>query len=272
MQMIKLIAIDIDGTLINSKMEIPSENYQAIQAAIDQGVKVVLCTGRPTQGSIDETKKLCLCGTDGFLITYHGAVTTKLDTLERISSHTISNDQVVDLFHFAESVGTFGCTITDQSMGTIHRNISNLAKAEANLMKLEINQHSLDDLNPSMVYEKFMLMDDPQTIDRAEKLVSDDLHKSYTILRSDPHFLEFINKKADKGTAVAELAKQLKIPLDQVMGIGDGGNDLHLIETSGIGVAMENAILALKEIADYVTDTNDQAGVAKAIHKFVLKK
>lgn len=268
--MVKLIAIDIDGTLINSKMEIPPENHEAIQLAINQGVKVVLCTGRPTQGSIDETKKLCLYGTDGFLITYHGAVTTKLDTLERINSHTISHDQVVDLFHFTESVGTFGCTITDKSMGTIHDTMSDLAKREAKLMKLEINQHTFNDLDRHKVYEKFMLMDDPQIIDRAEKLVSDDLHKSYTILRSDPHFLEFINKNADKGTAVASLAHQLKIPLDQVMGIGDGGNDLHLIETSGIGVAMGNAIPALKEIADYVTDTNDQAGVAKAIHKFVL--
>lgn len=268
--MIKLIAIDIDGTLIDSNLTIPDENFKAIRRAIDQGVKVVLCTGRPTNGSIDETKKLCLYGNDGYLITYHGAVTTKLDTMERVTEHTISYEGACELMAFSQRVGSEAYAIDAESMNTINGPISDLAKRESKLMKVTLNQAPLEEWDQTKTYEKFMMMDAVEVIDRAEEMVTDDLHKKYTILRSDPHFLEFINKEADKGTAVAELAQKLDIPLDQVMGIGDGGNDLHLIETVGLGVAMDNAVPALKDLADHITASNDQAGVAKAIEKFVL--
>lgn len=84
--------------------------------------------------------------------------------------------------------------------------------------------------------------------------------------------MEFIHKDSDKGAAVLTLANHLNIPIEEVMGLGDGGNDFQLIDTCGLGVAMGNAISSLKERADYVTATNHEDSVALAISKFALNK
>ena len=93
----------------------------------------------------------------------------------------------------------------------------------------------------------------------------------FTALRSQPYYLEMIHPKASKGKAVAYLAEQLGIDLSDTMGIGDSGNDLDLITTCGIGVAVGNAIDELKDLADYIAPTNDDGGVAHAIERFILK-
>lgn len=269
---IKLIAIDMDGTLLDSNMDLSKETINTVREAIKAGIKIVLCTGRPTKGALDATKELGLYGTDAYLITYHGAVTTKLDTFEKVTTHTISPPEIKDLFKLAGDFNAQSFAITDYSMDTTTENPSDLAHFESTVMQIPIKQYKLDELDPNQHYDKFMLMDNSEVIDKAEKNLPKDLHNHYTILRSDPHFLEFINKKSDKGRAVEELATKLNLPLEQVMGIGDGGNDFHLIETVGFGVAMGNALKEIKDIADYVTDTNDNDGAAKAIRKFVLSE
>lgn len=267
---IQLIAIDMDNTLLDSNLTISEENKKAINLAIEKGVKVVLCTGRPTNGAIQATKDLGLYGTDAYLITYHGAVTTDLNTMERVTTHTISPDEIKSLFELSHNLGAISYGINDEAMYTTHEEITDMAKSESNIMKLPIEQYTLNSLNTNKSYDKFMLIDQPENIDYAENSLPQALHEQFTIMRSDQTFLEFINIASDKGTAVAELADKLSIPIDQVMGIGDGGNDFHLIETVGVGVAMENAIPELKEIADYITDSNDNNGVAKVIHKWIL--
>lgn len=269
---IKLIAIDMDGTLLDSNKELSQETIDTVREAIKADIKIVLCTGRPTKGALDATKELGLYGTDAYLITYHGAVTTKLDTFDKVTTHTISPSEIKDLFRLADEFNSQSFAITDYSMDTTTKNTSDLASFESKIMQIPIKHYSLDELDPNQHYDKFMLMDNPEIIDKAEKGLPKELNNHYTILRSDPHFLEFINKKSDKGTAVEELASKLNIPLDQVMGIGDGGNDFHLIETVGFGVAMGNALDEIKNIADYVADTNDNNGAAKAIRKFALSE
>lgn len=267
---IKLIAIDMDNTLLNSNLEISNMNKEAINKAIDKGIKVVLCTGRPTNGAIQATKDLGLYGTEAYLITYHGAVTTDLKTMERVTTHPISPEEVKSLFELSHKLGVSAYGINDEAMDTTHAEITDMAKYESKLMNLPIKQHTLDSLDTNKVYDKFMLINQPEKIDCAENNLPKELHNQFTIMRSDPRFLEFINISSDKGTAVDELAAKLSIPIKEVMGIGDGGNDFHLIETAGIGVAMANAIPELKEIADDITDSNDNDGVAKAIYKWVL--
>jgi hypothetical protein len=98
-----------------------------------------------------------------------------------------------------------------------------------------------------------------------------ELYEKYTIVRSAPYFLEFLNKKSNKGEAVKALANHLGIKQEEVMCIGDAPNDLHMIAYAGLGVAMENAFDEVKEVANFITSSNDESGVAKAIEKFVLE-
>jgi hydroxymethylpyrimidine pyrophosphatase-like HAD family hydrolase len=114
-----------------------------------------------------------------------------------------------------------------------------------------------------MVHEKNILDDAATNIDPIYPV-------KFNMVRSASIFLEFLNKKTDKGLALTELAKHLNISMDEVMGIGDAGNDLSMIERSGIGVCMINGFDYVKEKANYITQNdNNHSGVAEAIYKFV---
>ena len=99
-----------------------------------------------------------------------------------------------------------------------------------------------------------------------------DLFDKYTIVRSAPFFLEFLNKNANKGTALEALCNTINIPLSKSIAVGDEENDQHMIKMAGLGVAMGNARDSIKEIANYVTCSNNEHGVAKVIDKFILAR
>ncbi|MFC3345809.1 HAD-IIB family hydrolase, partial [Paenibacillus abyssi] len=119
---------------------------------------------------------------------------------------------------------------------------------------------------------KMLIIDDPALLDQmAEKLqplIGDRVH----ITKSKPHYLEFMHKEGTKGHAVQFLAEHIGCTMDQVIAIGDSWNDHEMLEVAGLGVAMGNAIPALKEIADFVTLSNNDEGVRHVIEKFVLQK
>ena len=99
-----------------------------------------------------------------------------------------------------------------------------------------------------------------------------EIYNKYTVLKSAPFFLEFINKEADKGEGLRALAKHLGVNKEEIIAMGDAGNDIAMIKYAGLGVAMKNASMEVKEIADFITESNEDDGVAKLIDKEVLKK
>ena len=116
-----------------------------------------------------------------------------------------------------------------------------------------------------------MMIDEPEILGPAMEKLPKEVYEKYTVVRSTPFFLEFLNKEVNKGVGVELLAKHLGIKREEVMTFGDAGNDLHMIEYAGLGVAMANAFDEVKEAANYITDTNENDGVAKAIEKFILE-
>lgn len=115
-----------------------------------------------------------------------------------------------------------------------------------------------------------MMIDEKEVIDRIENAVPAEFHDRFYIVRSTPFFLEFMNKDASKGNALAALSKKLGIKQDEVMSLGDQGNDMTMIKWAGLGVAMGNAIDDIKAAANEITAPNSEDGVAQAIEKFVL--
>ena len=107
-------------------------------------------------------------------------------------------------------------------------------------------------------------------IDNIITKIPKDFHDKYTIVRSAPFFLEFLNKKVNKGSGLQALCNKLNIDPCEVIAVGDEENDRHMIEFAGLGVAMGNARDSIKEIANYITDSNDNHGVAKVISEFIL--
>ncbi len=117
-----------------------------------------------------------------------------------------------------------------------------------------------------------MFIDEPEIISRVKKELPAWVYDRFNVVPSSPVYIEFIDKKVSKGNAVRTLAEKLGIDISQVMAIGDQGNDLSMIEAAGVGVAMGNGIDDLKSIAQFVTKSNDEDGVAYAVEKFLLNK
>lgn len=268
---IKLLAIDIDDTLLTSSHEVHSAAPEMISHALEAGVKVVLCTGRATPSAMRYTKELGLKDAGQFLITYNGAVTTNLADDTIFADATLDLDDIRTLFDVSEEIGAHAHAIADGGIFTPNNPLSPYTVREAWLTDLPLFYQPVDELNESLIYNKFMMVDEPDILDRAQAHMKEHYSNQFTALRSQPYYLEMIHPQASKGKAVAYLAEQLGINLSDTMGIGDSGNDLDLITTCGIGVAVGNAIDELKDLADYIAPTNDDGGVAHAIERFILK-
>ena len=117
-----------------------------------------------------------------------------------------------------------------------------------------------------------MMVEEPEILQEAINNLPEYLYEKYTIVRSAPFFLEFLNKEVNKGVGVEALANSLGIKREEVICMGDAGNDEHMIRYSGFGVAMGNAFEEIKAVADFVTKSNNEDGVAYVIDQFVLNK
>ena len=267
---IKLVTIDIDGTLLNSDRKVTPEVKEAIQKASKAGVNIVLATGRPTVGVLDLVKELELDNDHGFMVTYNGAMIQNAGTHEVLIQHPLSYEDYLDIELLSRKLGVHFHVQDINRMYTANKDISEYTIHEAFLTGIPVSYRPVSEMTEEMTIIKSMMIDHEALLDAAIPKIPQEFQDKYAIVKSAPFFLEILNKKATKGDAVKELAEFLNISLDEVMSIGDNENDLSMIEVAGIGVAMGNAVPSVKEIADKVTKTNDEHGVAYAINEWVL--
>lgn len=267
---IELIAIDLDGTLLNKEHKISPEVKEAIQSAKEAGIKIVVCTGRPFPGATAVLDELDLKGEDDYVITYNGGLVQEVKSGKIVVEHMMDHQDYLTLQEAAFNAESHFHAIHNEGIFTPNNNISQYSVREAYMIGLPLFYRTPDEMDPSVVYNKMMMIDDAPILEKAISRLPKSLWDKYTILRSEPYYLELLNKKASKGTAVRELSELLSIPQEAVMAIGDGGNDVDMIEWAGTGVAMENAMKEVKAVADYTTASNAENGVALAIEKFAL--
>ena len=117
-----------------------------------------------------------------------------------------------------------------------------------------------------------MFIDEPERLNKVIAQIPASIKEKYMMVQSAPYFLEILHPEVSKGNAVKKLAEKLGIKQQEVMSIGDNGNDLSMIEYAGCGVAMENAIPEVKKSADFQTRSNNENGVAYAIQELVLTR
>lgn len=268
---IKLIAIDIDGTLLNEKNQLAQATIEAINTAAENGVKIVLCTGRPLVGVKPYLKKLGLDLADNqYVITFNGSLvqTTNGDVLLR---HTLSFDDYIDIEALSRKLGIHFHCETDQYIYTANKNISPYSIAEAYLVRMPIRYRDVGEMDSSLSISKCMMIDDPAVINRVmtDNEIPVEFNDRFYIVQSEPFFIEFMNRNASKGSALKELCTKLDIQRSEVMALGDQGNDLTMIKFAGLGVAMGNAIKEIKQAAQEVTLPNSEDGVAAAINQYV---
>lgn len=266
--MYKLIALDMDGTLLNEEKKISKANYEAIKLARKKGIKVVLATGRPTKGIEKYLKELDLTHENEYAVSFNGAVVQEVKTGKIIAKNTMTIDDLKYLYQLSKMFNVNIHALTPDSC--ITPKINQYSELEATMNNIPLEIVDFDSIDNTTTIVKIMFVDPEEKLTDVINNLPSDLYEKYTIVRSAPFFLEFLNKKVNKGYGVELLAKKLDIKPDEVICIGDAENDVHMIKFAGLGVAMGNAFPEVKKIADYVTKTNQDDGVAHVINKFVF--
>jgi len=266
---IKLIAIDIDGTLLNEKNELAPATIAAVKAASAQGIKVVLCTGRPLTGVQPYLDAMDIAGDDQYAITFNGSVAQTVAG-KVLTNHSLTYDDFIDLEALSRKLQSHFQIETPDYIYTANKNISAYTIAESYLVRMLIRYREVGETPRDLTISKAMFVDDPAVITRVKDNMPESFKQRFSVVQSAPYFIEVMNSHASKGGTLGELAAQLGITADEVMTLGDQGNDLTMIEYAGLGVAMGNAIDEVKEAAQVMTLSNVEDGVAAAIHKYVL--
>lgn len=268
---IKMIAIDLDGTLLNENHGLNPATIQAVKAAKVAGVKVVLCSGRPLSGVAQYFEALGLTEPGDYVISYNGAMVQHADTGVVLVQHTLSAQDFKDMANLAETLGVHIQALDESQLYTPNADISQYTVRESYLVKMPLFYRQADSFQESKRFAKLMMIDQPALLAAAKQKIPSEYFDKYYIVNSEPFFLEILNKAVNKGNAVKALADAIGIKLSEVMAIGDQANDIPMIKVAGIGVAMGNAALETIAAADVQTATNVEDGVAKAIEKYALK-
>lgn len=266
---IKLVAVDIDGTLLNDQREITPEVFSAVQEAKAHGVKIVIATGRPLPGVRNLLQELKLCEGDNYVITFNGGLVQHTSSGDQLIAETMSYEDYMDIELISRKLGIHMHAITKSGIYTANRNIGKYTVHEASLVSMPVFYRTPEEMADKQII-KIMYIDEPEILDAAIAKLPASFYDKFTVVKSAPYYLEILNKTASKGTAVRALAEKLGLSQDQTMAIGDEENDRSMLEAVGHPVVMENGRPELKVIAEHITKSNNENGVAHALREWVL--
>ncbi|MFK8242871.1 MULTISPECIES: Cof-type HAD-IIB family hydrolase [unclassified Facklamia] len=268
--MIKLIAIDLDGTLLNSQGMITKENIDALYFAHQQGVKIVLCTGRPYFAMKDFVSEIGLNSDDDYIITFNGGLVQKAANGEIIKQYVLTPRDLKRWDSLTQQLALPLNLIDQAFVYEPHQYPENHPSIYLDERKnLATCFMDYDAFDSEHEFNKFVVCCEPNYLDQQIQLIPKEFFEDYSVFKSRTNLLEIVEKSVTKGNILLELAKHLEIAADELMAIGDQENDLTMIEVAGVGVAMGNAVDSVKQAAQYITATNDENGVAQAIYHYI---
>lgn len=266
----KMLVLDLDGTLTNNYKEITPRTKEALMQAQAKGVRVVLASGRPTYGITPIANELMLTNHGGFILAFNGGKIIDYTSRETVFEQTIGKPEVEALYNAADKAGLAILTYQDYGIVTTQKD-NNYVEHEAFINKLPVTQcdNFVEDLQYPI--NKCLIVGDPTPLHELELQLSKDLFGQVEVYRSAGFFLECVPPGVDKAKSLERLLAMVNIDKDDVIAVGDGFNDLSMIEYAGLGIAMDNAPEEVKSRANFVTSSNEEDGVAKVIEKFILE-
>ena len=266
--MIKICTIDLDGTLFDKNKNISNENIIAIKKAKELGCKIVIASGRPFCGVKPVLEKLGLTTTDDYVICYNGAKILNVGLNKEIYLSSLDHNDLLKIYEQSMLFNSY-CHAFRKDEALLCSKPNPYTDVEMRINKIEAKYVDFKSLTPDL-YLKVMIVDNKERLDFIENNIDSNIITTYSMVRSSDIFLEFLNKKTDKGLALERLANYLNVNMTDTMAIGDAGNDLNMIIKAGTGVAMANAFDYVKKAANFITLDNESSGVSYAITKFIL--
>ena len=275
--MIKIIGFDLDDTLLNSDKKI--NDKEAILEAINRGVKIVFCSGRPFVQRTKEYYQELGLNSNTYYVAYNGVVIYDVSNSNIVSMNNLDNYDITYIYQNIKNV--IDSVLTNESLSSegfaLYTHYDNVVYTDRHnhFVDLEHLYNNIDVIErdfwkeSSFVAHKFMVGGDPKDIKILYDLIKDKLN-DYTCLISMPCFIEVFKKDVDKYQGLVSVARMYGISEDEIMAFGDSMNDYPMIKNAHIGIAMGNSVETIKEVSDYVTDDNDNYGITKALKKYKI--
>lgn len=265
---IKLVAIDLDDTLLGSDLRISAYCRETIRQVQSKGALVTLATGRMFRSALPFAQLLNMHLP---LITYQGALVKHPISGEVLYDKPVPVPVGYEIMTFFKQAGVhfhgyFQDQLVMESLSPDGIDYVNLAQVKPVLVKDILRQAEQE---PAL--KILAVIHDEQLFTELEEQLQFLYGQWVNITRSKPYYLEVMDKQVNKGMALKTLAGHYHLEAEQVLACGDSYNDLEMIKWAGIGVVMGNAAPPIKEAADYVTRSNDEDGVAEALRLFVLR-
>lgn len=265
-----LFAVDLDGTLVNNDKEITPATANAVREILEMGMTVAVVSGRPTYGCEHIAEQLQLAKYGGYIISYNGAKVTSCRDNDVLARSTISRETVRELYDFLKPYPVVMMTYTRREI--ITEDASNPYVKQESIVDNGMPIREVPNLVEALKRDPYKcgIAGDEEVISKLAIELQDRFKGKLNAILSGPIFIEAMNPYVDKGKALSFLISELGIDRKSVIAIGDANNDLPMLQVAGLGVAMANANENIKQVADYVTTSNEEEGIQHLLNKFVL--
>ncbi|MDT2754618.1 Cof-type HAD-IIB family hydrolase [Enterococcus pseudoavium] len=275
---IKAIVLDIDGTLLTSNQVISEKTKKALIAAQANGIKVILASGRPTTGMLELAEQLDLPEYAGLLVSYNGSRVTDCLTKEVLFNQALDIETGQAILAHLKKFDVIPMIDKDEYLyvNDVYNNLLHLPEGDFNIIEYEARGGNfslceIDDLAAFATFpiNKILIAAQPDYLQKQAAAIYAPFSETVTAAFSAPFYFEFTAKGIDKAKALKAVFPTLGISANNVIAFGDGQNDRSIIEYAGIGVAMGNAAEELKMLADDVTFSCDEDGIAASLEKYL---
>lgn len=274
----KVIVMDVDGTLANSEKKITINTKKTLIKLQKQGMILILASGRPTSGLMDFARELEMDKYHGLLVSFNGSKIVDCTTNEVLFNETMSIDEGQAVLEHMKKFNVIPMIdkddylyVNDVFNNEIEYNGKsfNIIEYEARGGKFKLCEK--DDLANFANYplNKILTAGEPNYLQDAYKEMMEPFKDTLSCMFTAPFYFEFTAKGIDKAKALESVLTKLGVNKEEIIAFGDGHNDASMVKYAGLGIAMDNAVQELKDIADYVTLSNDEDGIAYAVNKFI---
>mgnify|MGYP000366418858 FL=1 len=236
----KLLVLDLDGTLTNSKKEITPFTRETLLQAQEKGLHLVLASGRPTYGIVPLAEELNIKQYGGFILSFNGGKVIDLMTDKVLFEQALPPDIVPVLYNRSKEAGLAILSYNGKYILSEHPE-NKYVQYESFLtkMKIKATDDFLRDLHQPA--DKCLVVGEPEMLVPLEEKLRQELGKRINVYRSEAFYLELVPKGIDKAASLSRLLERTRIKQEEVIAIGDGFNDVSMIRFAGLGVAMANA-------------------------------
>ena len=262
-----MLVLDMDDTLLTDDHRISDKNKAALRKAQDAGIHVVLASGRPTPAMTTYAAELNLAHYDSYILAYNGAVIMRMRDESILFEQSLTKEEIHRLYDFSVAHKVHIITYingkivseTDSPYIDIEKKITGMPFEKVADFKAAVNGSAI----------KCILLEEPEYLKGVEAILKKEMPDK-SVATSKPYFLEVTHHGIDKAESLKRLAAKLNIRQEEIIAVGNAGNDLSMVEYAGLGVWVDNVNPELRDKADAIVASNNNDGVAEVVERFIL--